>query len=377
MTNSLSFAASQPFTLGVELELQLVNLQNFNLAMEADDFLRRLKEKAQDSSVKPEITQGMIELNSKVHLHYESLLMELRELRDLVAGEAQQAHLGICGGGMHPFQKWKQQRIFPTERFMNVSEQYGYLAKQFTVFGQHIHIGCANGDNAIYLCHALARYMPHFIALAASSPFNQGEDTSFNCSRLTAISAFPLSGTPPWCLTWAEFEEYYDRMAQLEIVSSMKDFYWDIRPKPEFGTIELRICDTPLTVEKAAQLAALLQLLCYRILNQRPQLTRDIYLPYLTNRFRAARYGFDAMIIDPERNLRTQLAEDLLETCLELQDYAEDLHCTDALESIQESVKAKENDARWLREKFSTLHSLPDVVREQAQCWVQNEKMAS
>ncbi len=375
--NSLPFLTSKPFTLGVELELQLVNLQSFNLTMEADDFLRRLKEKINEASVKPEITQSMIELNSQVHTSYASLLTELRELRNLVTEEAQQTHIGICGGGMHPFQKWKQQRIFPNERFMNVSEQYGYLAKQFTVFGQHIHIGCANGDDAMYLCHALARYIPHFIALAASSPFNQGVDTSFNCSRLAVISAFPLSGTPPWCLTWRDFEKYYDRMLQLEIVGSMKDFYWDIRPKPEFGTVELRICDTPLTVEKAAQLAAFLQLLCYKLLNNRQPVTRDIYLPYLTNRFRAARYGFDAMLIDPERHTKARLGEDLLETCIGLQAYAQDLHCTDALESIKEAIMKEENDTGWLREKFSTLHTLSDVVREQTQYWGQNIKMAS
>ena len=258
-------------TIGVELELQLVDLQNFNLAMEAQDFIRRVSEVAHPGKIIPEITQSMVELNSSVHQNYHSLLAELSTIRDILAEQALQTHIGICGGGTHPFQKWKQQRIFPNERFASVSEQYGYLAKQFTIFGQHIHIGCPNGDDAIFLCHALARYIPQFIVLSAASPFQQGVDTSFDCSRLAVISAFPMSGTPPWLSTWVEFEAYFMNMAALGVVKNMKDFYWDIRPKPEYGTVELRICDTPLTIEKAAILGAYLQMLAHYLLDERPE----------------------------------------------------------------------------------------------------------
>src|SRR5690606_31979681 len=128
------------------------------------------------------------------------------------------------------------------------------LAKQFTVFGQHIHVGCGSGDDAIYLVHALARYVPHFIALSASSPFSQGVDTAFDSSRLNAIAAFPLSGSMPFVQSWDELNAYVAKMYRFRIIGSMKDFYWDIRPKPEYGTIEIRVCDTPLTVERAAAL---------------------------------------------------------------------------------------------------------------------------
>jgi len=99
----------------------------------------------------------------------------------------------IAGGGSHPLHKWSERRIYPTERFKHLLEVYGYLTKQFTVFGQHVHIGCPDGDAAIYLTHMLSRYIPHFIALSASSPFQQGADTGFQSSRLNTVSAFPLS----------------------------------------------------------------------------------------------------------------------------------------------------------------------------------------
>ncbi|HVY53169.1 MAG TPA: glutamate-cysteine ligase family protein, partial [Gammaproteobacteria bacterium] len=198
-----------------------------------------------------------------------------------------------------------------------------------------------------------------------------GVDTSFDCSRLTVISAFPLSGTPPWILHWDEFENYYNKMVQLGVISSMKDFYWDIRPKPEFGTVELRICDTPLTVEKAAQLAAYMQTLVLYLLTERPPLSHDVYLTYLMNRFRAARYGFEGIMIDPAIQAHTRLGDDILDTCRKIQPYAETLKTESALNGITESVIRQENGAKWLRENFANLQSLNDIVRAQSELWRQ------
>lgn len=368
------FKESTVLTLGVELELQLIDLQSLNLAMEANDFLRRLSEISMPGEIKPEITQSMIEFNSSIHQSYSSLRTELCRMRDILAEQAAQTHIGICGGGAHPFQKWYEQRIYPTKRFMTVSENYGYLAKQFTVFGQHIHIGCANGDDALYLCHAFARYLPQFIALSAASPFHQGVDTSFDCSRLTVISAFPLSGTPPWVLTWAEFEMYFDNIFKLGIVESMKDFYWDIRPKPEFGTVELRICDTPLTVEKAADLAAYAQMIACWLLDSRLELSRDIYLTYLTNRFHAARYGLGGTFFDAVKHEHRPLSQDILDTCKILEPYAKQLDSQHALDRISASVSNQATDASWIRSKYREFQSLSDTVRCQVDWWSNKSK---
>lgn len=369
MGGLLPFKESKPLTLGLELELQLVNMHHFNLVMESKDFLRRVSEVQLSGAIKPEITQSMIELNSSVHSKYTSLFNEIKILRNIIVDEAAKTHIGISGGGTHPFQKWKEQRIFQTERFASFSEQYGYLAKQFTVFGQHIHIGCSNAEDALYLCHAMARYLPQFIALSAASPFHQDVNTSFDCSRLAIISSFPLSGTPPWILSWHEFEDYFEKMTKLGVVKSMKDFYWDIRPKPEFGTVELRICDTPLTIEKAVDLAAYAQLLAYWLLSERPKLSRDIYLTYLINRFRAARYGLEAIFINPIQHINIPLADDIIQTCGYLKSYAIDLDSQEALKNIYRMAINKKNDASWLREKYTHLKSLADLVRSQTKLW--------
>src|SRR6185369_3286331 len=220
----LDFKKSEALTFGVELELMVLNTRDYNLTRGASDLLNRLEKVEHPGEVKPEITESMIEVNSAVHHDYPELLSELRRTRDAIVTEAGKLNLAIAGGGAHPFHTWSDRRIFDTERFQRVSQLYGYLAKQFTVFGQHIHIGVTSGDDAVYLTHRLARYIPHFIALSASSPFSQGEDTSFETSRLHAISAFPLSGHMPGVSTWAEFGRYFDEMSGYGIVASMKDF---------------------------------------------------------------------------------------------------------------------------------------------------------
>jgi glutamate---cysteine ligase / carboxylate-amine ligase len=366
----LEFRSSRPLTFGVELELMVLNTHDYNLARGATDLLARLDRVELAGEVKPEITQSMIELNSAVHTRYPDLLAELVHTRDAVVHAADRLNLAIAGGGAHPFHKWSERRIFPGERFHHVSTLYGYLAKQFTVFGQHIHIGVASGDDAIRLTHGLARYIPHFIALSASSPFSQGEDTSFETSRLHAISAFPLAGHMPAVASWEDFNRYFDEMAGYGIVESMKDFYWDVRPKPEFGTVEIRICDTPLTVDRAAQLAGYAQTLAADLLGERDEgALQPLYRVYGFNRFQACRFGFEAEIVDPHARSHVVLHDDVLATLKRLRPLAIRMGTQDAVYPLIAAAEKKRNDALWLRERFQESRSLPDVVRLQAERW--------
>ncbi|HUL41018.1 MAG TPA: YbdK family carboxylate-amine ligase [Burkholderiales bacterium] len=368
---TLEFTQSQACTTGVELELQLLKSHDCNLARDAADLLARLGKVKHPGQVKPEITESMIELNSSIHTHYTALADELRTIRNVVVREAELLNLRVAGGGTHPFHQWSERRIYPTERFKHLLNLYGYLAKQFTVFGQHIHIGCPNGDDAVYLIHMLSRHVPHFIALSASSPFYQGEDTGFASSRLNAISAFPLSGTMPFVQSWDEFNAYFDRMYCFKIVESMKDFYWDIRPKPDYGTVEIRVCDTPLTVDKAARIAAFAQALANYYLTERPKrATRDIYLVYNYNRFQACRYGFAANFINAYDESHSSLGDDLIATLKLLAPYAETLESGSALNQLLDETAARRNDSYWLREQLKKSGSLNDVARLQSNLWM-------
>jgi len=368
---ALDFRPSHAFSVGVELELQILNSRDYNLARDAADLLALLGKTPHPGEVKPEITESMIELNSSVHDRYETLRDELARIRDALAAAAGRLNLCIAGGGSHPFHTWTDRRIYPTERFKRILETYGYLAKQFTIFGQHVHIGCPDGDAAIYLIHALARYVPHFIALSASSPFQQGEDTSYHSSRLNTVSAFPLSGHAPLVGSWPEFVSYFNKMKSYGVVESMKDLYWDIRPKPEYGTVEIRVFDTPLTVERAALLAAYAQSLARYLLLEKPLApSRDVYLLHSHNRFQACRYGCEGRLVDAVTQRHVRIRDDVLATIDTIAPHARELGADAALRRFAADVAAGREDAAWLREQYRNHGSLNDVARVQSALWM-------
>jgi carboxylate-amine ligase len=298
------------------------------------------------------------------------MLAELKTLRDVVMRQADRLNLGIAGGGAHPFQHWNDRRIFAMPRFHFLSELYGYLAKQFTVFGQHIHVGCQSGDQAVRLVHAVSRYIPHFIVLSASSPFLQGVDTAFDSARLNSVNAFPLSGYMPAVESWEAFEAYFETMRGLHVVGSMKDFYWDIRPKPEFGTIEIRVCDTPLTVERAAALTAFAQALARWLVDTGlPPHAPELYSVYGFNRFLACRFGLEADFIDARTREKGPLKADLLRTLATVRNYSSDDSGREAIDWLRGTVEQGASDSAWLREEYRRHRTLNDVVRRQCELW--------
>lgn len=361
-----SFAQSQVLSLGVELELQLVNTVDYDLASGANDLLELLSREPFPGTVTPEMTQSMIEIATGIHTAHAPLLAELRAMRDTLVAACDRLNIGITGGGTHPFQRWAEQRVFSKPRFEQLSQLYGYLAKQFTVFGQHVHVGCASGDDALFLLHSLSRYVPHFIALSASSPCSQGVDTLFDSARLNSVFAFPLSGRAPFTLSWEEFANgYFTKMEATGVVKSMKDFYWDIRPKPEYGTIELRVCDTPLTVERAAALACYLQAICRRLLDRvEPAPSEDDYLVYTFNRFQACRFGLDGTMVDPRTRESRTIREDILATLRKVEAHGVALQGLNALEEIERCAARDGNHATYLRRVFARTRNVQGMVQE-------------
>lgn len=354
--------------------MQLLSTNDYDLTPQADDLLRVLKKHTGTWDVKSEATLGMIEIGTSIQHAHGPLLAELHDIRQQLADGAHMLNIGIAGGGTHPYQQWSAQRIYPGDRALYMSALYGYLAKQFTIFGQHVHVGCESGEIALWLLHALSRYVPQFIALSASSPFVQGVDTQFDSARLNSVFAFPLSGRAPFCLTWDDFGHYFDKMVSTGVVHSMKDFYWDIRPKPEFGTIELRVCDTPLAVDKAAALAAYLQSICRYLLTEKPfEPEEDDYLVYTFNRFQACRFGLDGIVIDPKTKQPHKLRDDILRTLNRVDEHALDLKAVDGTNLIRE-ILFKGNDATELRRRRESGLPLPALVESAAEEWMGTKK---
>ncbi|MBP0590233.1 glutamate--cysteine ligase [Paraburkholderia sp. LEh10] len=364
------FASSDPFTIGVELEVQVVNTHDYNLTKAATELLNRVRERDFAGAIKPETTEGMIELATGVCENFDQARNQLLVLRDTLVRAADFLNVGVCGGGTNSFQNWYDQRSDGRERSEYLMGLYGALYQQFTIFGQHVHVGCPDADSALVLLHSLSRYVPHFIALAASSPYVQGTDTQFQCARLNSVAPFPLSGQAPFVTRWSEFEQYFERMEGTGLVHSLKDFYWDIRPSPGYGTIEIRVMDTPLRVEWAAAIAAYIQSVArYLLVDEPVHLSERDYEVYRANRFMACRFGLDGNCLNPETGHRGPIRAEILATLEAIAGHARILGAEEGLEIIRRTVTDGLSDAMWLRRIYRVHDSLHEVARQQCQIW--------
>jgi carboxylate-amine ligase len=195
-------------------------------------------------------------------------------------------------------------------------------------------------------------------------------DTGFHSARLNSVFAFPLSGRAPFVLHWDDFEAYFRKMEHTGVVTSMKDFYWDIRPKPEFGTVEVRVLDTPLTIEKAAALAGYIQCLARWLQTEHPfELHEDDYLPYTFNRFQACRFGPEGTYVDPSTGEHRRLRDEILAGFDRLRTHARALGAEQALTLLRQELDRHSNDATWLRRLHEREGMLSEVARQQVRRW--------
>ena len=366
-----AFTASTPFTLGIELELQVVNPPACDLSQESSCLIAACRGHVPEGKgeIKHDITESMLEISTGVCRHLDEAHEQLRALSALACASANEHGLAICGGGTHPFVKWQRQQVCDNPRYARHLERFAYLVQQATVFGQHVHIGCANGDDAVWLMHALGRYVPHFIALSASSPWLQGADTGFASSRLNMFCAFPDNGHAPFSRNWREFSALYQRLESTGMVEGMKDLHWDIRPSPTFGTVEVRVMDTPLMLTRALNIAGYIQALACWLLSERPFTpTDEDYLLYPWNRFQASRFGLEGTFTATDSAQRS-IGDAILATLPQLQHCARQCGATRALTAIREQVVNADSDALRIRRFMGQSITLSELVREHCRLW--------
>ena len=358
------FRRSTAGTMGIELELMVLDRLTYDLLPAAPDILRLLNQTPRKWVATPEITTSMLEVATSILHDYEEALTQIEEIRDTVLRAAFDVGAAISGGGAHPFQRWNEQRIYPKERYRESARKYGYLAKMFTVFGMHVHVGMPSADDAIRVCAALTQRAPLFIALSANSPCWQGEDSGFSSARSNVVGAFPMSGTMPAHIrSWDDFQSHFDRLAAHGIVKSIKDFYWDVRPKPEYGTIELRVLDTPLRPAYAAAFASYARELCLETLQSSTgwvdEGARELYV---WNRFNAAKGGVDAQWIDPYSGVAQPIGEVVRADLARLAQRSADPHFGAARRVIEDLLDSG-GQARWLTEHIADGASMNGVAR--------------
>lgn len=339
---TIEFNPSKRATLGVEWELQLVDRDSGHLRQDAQKLLEELPELSSAESNPPlrhELMQSTIEVVTGICETVDEVKEDLSATVARLTQAADGRGIELACAGTHPIDDWRDQEFAPSQRYSELIEQMQWLARRILTFGVHVHVGVTDRDKVIPIVNALSRYLPHFLALTASSPFWSGHDTGLASSRSIVFGALPTAGPPPRLAHWGAFEEYMDTLLRAGTITSIKEVWWDIRPHPEFGTVEIRMFDGIPTVREVGMAAALSQSLV-QLFEQ--QLDRGYRLPspsswvVTDNKWRATRYGLDARIIIDERGSTVPLRDDLYELLHELRPIAERLGCAEDLDVVAE-----------------------------------------
>lgn len=287
-------------TMGVEEEFQLVDPDSADLVSDVDALLDAAPVKLRDH-LHPELHRSMVETATPVCADIDELRTAVTELRSLLADVAQERGVGIAAAGTHPFARYEDQKMTDKPRYRALMEDMRWALKRDLVFGQHVHVGVPDGEATVVVTNEIRAFLPLLLALSVNAPFWRGMDTGLDSVRVRVFEALPRSGLPRAFEDLADLERAFDALKQAGAVEDWTRIWWDVRPRPDFGTVETRIQDVSTDVETSIALAGLTQALVARILRghqsgQRPPLVR---IPEVIeeNRWRAMRDGLDARFI--------------------------------------------------------------------------------
>ncbi|KTC66644.1 glutamate-cysteine ligase [Legionella adelaidensis] len=333
------FQSNGVLTLGVEIELQLIDPLTYNLCSRAEEVL---KQTAHLGKIKPEFYLSTIEVNTDIcntaHDAEEDLYQTLCSLRLATK------NMGIefATTGTHPFSKFADWVISPTDRYLELIDRNQWLTRRMSVYGLHVHLGMSSGEECIRFNNFFMYFLPHLLALSSSSPFWQGIDTGLSSCRPTTYEALPTAGQPYHVSKWQDFEYMYKTLKLCGSIKSLKDLWWDLRPSPSFGTLEIRVCDGAATLSETVAVVALIHALAHWFMDNGGWLESVACPPYWLsreNKWRAMRYGLDAELVMNTDGKVKSLREDIQEWFEKLHPYIEKLNYQTYFSTLETIIK--------------------------------------
>jgi carboxylate-amine ligase len=289
----LEFAKSEPFTLGVEVELQIVDKQTLELAPKAPQLLSRW---SGPPTVQPEIFQAMLEISTGICAGPADADADLRATAQRLMPIAREQGVRFIATGTHPTARYQERKLFPADRYHGLIARNQWIARRLLIFGLHVHVGMPDAETCIAVQNELLYDLGLLLAASTSSPFWQGEATGLASSRITVFEALPTGGMPALVHDWTEFSELVATLQRANAITSLKDLWWDIRPSPRYGTLEIRVCDGLATIRETAMIVALAQALARRAGARVAAGTNRPFPPawrVRENKWRASRHGMD------------------------------------------------------------------------------------
>jgi carboxylate-amine ligase len=333
----IEFKGSEGRTLGVEEEHLIVDELTGELAPKIEEIMSQLPEDLGEV-VSYELFQSVLEIKTPPCATVAEVTALLQEFRSRVISRATSIGIALACAGTHPFSRYKDQKITAQERYKRVMEALCWVAEREVIFGQHVHVGVPGAKESIEAHNRLSEQVPLLLALSANSPYWQGMDTGYESTRAKVFETFPRAGLPPAFHDYAAFEEYVNLMISAGAIDDYTFCWWDVRPHPRIGTIELRALDSQTSLQSTVALTALTQCLVANILSESPKGPYDRELAS-ENKWRAARHGLDAVFYDARKGVSIPARKMARTLVAELRPLSQDLGCENELLNVLEIVE--------------------------------------
>jgi len=331
---NITFNRSSGPTIGVELEIQILDPETLELAPLAPDILKKVPPKLKNR-IKPEFIQSMVEINTDICSTVAEVEKDLKgtysKLNDIAEGLGAVLFLS----SIHPFSKSGDQKVSEDFRYKRIMDELQLVGRQFITQGLHVHIGVTDEEEAIKINNTLRIYLPVLLALTTSSPFYESEDTGLMSYRAKLFEALPLAGIPDSLYDWDEYTALVNLLEKSGVIESVRDIWWDVRPHPDFGTVEVRICDLPGTFRDILAITALIQALVVALADQFENPEPHIQI-LRSNKWQAARHGLEGYYVDPFFGRRYTMREAATYLYRHVKPAAEALGSTDYLDEVPE-----------------------------------------
>ena len=353
-------------TLGIELELALVNEESMALSSSIETVLDDL---GPDSGYKPELMQCCLEIITGVCTNVDEAGDDLRQKIRTMERITDQHGLRLWWGATHPFSPWKEQQVTPNKRYNNLVDLLQEMARRLVTFGLHVHVAVDSGDKAVMICDRMMQHLPILLALSSSSPFWENRQTGLQSHRSKIMEGLPTAGLPTLMRNWSEYVWLVNHMVSTGFINTIREIWWDIRPHHSFGTVEVRVCDMPGNLDDVLALAAMVQCLVQALSDEidRGTYQHDCH-PMLVrqNKWRACRYGTQAQLVN-SYTYETQSVSQMVAMLIErLGPTAETLGCLDHLVRVQ----AIADGPSWAQRQEAILaktNSPQEIVRQLTQ----------
>jgi carboxylate-amine ligase len=353
------------FTIGIEEEYQTIDPQTGDLRSHIQTEIVEKGKRQLNERVKAEMHQSVVEVGTGVCRTIREASEDLRDLRRRMIALTGENGLHLASGATHPFADWRSQDVYPDERYLQMVEDMQIVARANLIFGLHVHVGIEDRETLIHLMNQMRYFLPHLLALSTNSPFWIGMNTGLKSYRCKVFDRFPRTNIPDTFGSWSDFENFVNLLVRTNCIDNAKKIWWDVRPHPFFGTLEVRVCDIPMRVDETLAIAGLIQATLVKLyrLHARNQSWRQYSRALLMeNKWRAARYGLDGKLIDfgqerevPERQL-------ILEYLEWVDDVLDELESREAVEHVHWILDHGTGADRQLRAYEESGHDLKAVV---------------